>query len=35
VETAITIAVIVLIVGGWLAMHRELRRRARAPEEDG
>jgi hypothetical protein len=29
VETVIIILVAVLIVVGWLAMHRELRRRAR------
>jgi hypothetical protein len=33
VETVLIIALIVLIVGGWLLMHRELRRRAR--DEDG
>jgi hypothetical protein len=33
VETVITIAVILLIVGGWLAMHRELRRRATRPDD--
>lgn len=32
-ETVVIIAVAVLIVGGWLAMHRELRRRAR--KDDG
>jgi hypothetical protein len=31
VETLVIIVVVVLIVGGWLAMHRELRRRAREP----
>jgi hypothetical protein len=34
VETLVIIAVIVLIVGGWLAMHRELRRRAAAESRD-
>jgi uncharacterized membrane protein YqiK len=29
VETVIIIVVAVLIIVGWLAMHRELRRRAR------
>jgi hypothetical protein len=34
VETLLIIVVAILIVGGWLAMHRELRRRAADPSDE-
>jgi hypothetical protein len=34
VKTVVIIVVVVLVVGGWLVMHAQLRRQARASRDD-
>jgi hypothetical protein len=33
VNTVVLIVIVVLVVGGWLAMHARLRREARKPDD--